>query len=91
MNTQKVRNLLVVALLSLMMVAGNVRPAAAQTFTPVPIGCIFQEKYYPIGTVLHFVLPEPEQHHVYMRCELKMSPWPGGLKPQWVIYGSNPS
>ncbi len=91
MNAQKVRSLLVIALLCVMMVVGSVLPAAAQTFTPVPLGCTFHGKSYPLGTVLHYVLPDPEPVDVYMRCELNLSPVPSGPKTKWVYYGSNPS
>jgi hypothetical protein len=57
----------------------------------VPLGCMFQGKSYPLGTVLHHVLPYPEPTHVYMRCELKLNGWPSNPTPQWVFYGSNPS
>jgi hypothetical protein len=88
MKAQKIRILLVVALLSVMMVAGNVLPAAK---TPVKLGCTFQENSYPLGTVLHYVLPYPQPVDVYMRCEWGLEPWPGGMTPRWVYYGSNPS
>ena len=91
MSVQKVRNLLVVGLLAVMLVVGNVIPVAAQTFTPVPIGCSFHGKSYPLGTVLHFVLPEPEPMDVYMRCEFNLSPNPTAPKTHWVIYSSDPS
>jgi hypothetical protein len=97
MNTQKVRLLFVVALLAVMMVAANVLPAAAQSpalspslsATPVPIGCVFQGKSYPLGTVLHFVLPYPEPTDVYMRCELNLAP-PPSSPTHWVYYSSKP-
>lgn len=91
MFAMKARNLLIVGLLAVMLVVGNVLPASAQTFTPVPIGCSFQGKSYPLGTVLHFFLPEPEPRHVYMRCELNLSPSPFAPKTHWVYYSSNPS
>lgn len=89
MKTQKIRVLLVVALLSVMMVVGNVLPAAAQVAQPLT--CTHQGNAYPLGTVLRFFLPSPEPHYFYMRCELKVAPWPEGARPQWVIYSSNPS
>lgn len=92
MKAQKVRILLVVALLSIMMVAGNVSPAAAaQTLTPAPpLGCTLHGDFYPLGTVLHFRLPYPPAD-IWMRCEMGRAPGPNGLDPRWVYYDSNPS
>ena len=64
MITEKLRYLLVLVVLCMMMVMGSALPVAAQgvqKWTPTPIGCVFQGKTYPLGTVLHFVLPYPSR------------------------------
>ena len=97
MYSKKLRSIMVMALFALSLLAVDIAPAAAQIGTPVQgkklvLQCTHAGNNYPVGTVLHYVLPYPEPTDLYMRCELKFS-FAGGTarqSAQWVYYGSDP-
>ena len=89
MISQKIRSMFVLAVLAVALFAGSATPASAQIvgreLKPAPMGCYLNGELYPLGTTLHFDMPDPRPD-VNMTCTLAFKIVDGRLHTvyKWV-------